>query len=104
MNRTLRFTDTAKAQFIALQKNSRRGLAQQVKTILGYLETDPKHPSLKTHEFTSLKGEQGEKVFEAYVQNKTPGAYRIFWNDGPDVMIKNERRAVITIIAMTPHP
>lgn len=37
------------------------------------------------------------KDFEAYVQNRKPGAYCIFWCYGPK---KNE----ITIIANMPHP
>jgi len=39
----------------------------------------------------------GEKVFTAYAQNRTPGAYRVFWAYGPD-------QETITIIAITPHP
>lgn len=61
------------------------------------METNLRYPSLNTHEFSSLKGHEGEKVFESYVQNKTPGAYRIFWYYGPK---KNE----ITIAAIIPHP
>ena len=38
-----------------------------------------------------------EDVFEAYAENNTPGAYRIFWYYGPG---KNQ----ITILAITPHP
>jgi hypothetical protein len=68
-----------------------------VRKALGYLETNPKHPSLNTHKFTSLTGAQGEEVFEAYAENKTPVAYRIFWHYGPD-------KKQITIIAITPHP
>jgi len=58
---------------------------------------NPRHPGLQTHEFTSLKGPGGEKVFEAYAQQNTPAAYRVFWHYGPN---KNE----ITVIAFTPHP
>jgi len=61
------------------------------------METNLHHPSLQTHEFESLKGAKGEKVFEAYAENKTPAAYRIFWHYGP-----LEKR--ITILAITPHP
>lgn len=39
----------------------------------------------------------GGDVFESYAQNKTPGAYRIFWTYGPS-------KAEITILAITPHP
>jgi hypothetical protein len=44
-----------------------------------------------------MQGENDEEVFEAYAENNTPGAYRIFWHYGPD---KN----MITIVAITPHP
>jgi hypothetical protein len=46
----------------------------------------------------------GEKVFEAYAQNDTPGAYRIFWHYGPDEGSGNKRIAVITVVAIIPHP
>jgi hypothetical protein len=64
----------------------------------GELE-NPKHPGLQTHEFSSIERpyEKSAKVFEAYVQNRTPGAYRLFWCYGPD-------KGEITIIAITAHP
>lgn len=61
------------------------------------LSQNPRHPSLQTHEFTDLKGPNGEKVFEAYAEQRTPAAYRIFWYYGPEPK-------QITIIAITPHP
>jgi hypothetical protein len=64
---------------------------------LGFLETNLRHPSLNTHEFRSLKGPNGEKFFEAYAQQKTPGAYQVFWYYDPE-------RGMITIVAITPHP
>jgi hypothetical protein len=51
-----------------------------------------------------LTGLSGEKIFEAYAQNKTPGAYRIFWHYGPDEIMGKKRTPVITIVAITPHP
>ncbi len=68
-----------------------------VRKSLGYLENNPKHPSLNTHEYNSLTRQFGIKIFEAYAENKTPEAYRIFWHYGPD-------KSEITIIAITPHP
>jgi hypothetical protein len=64
---------------------------------LAYLESNPRHPGLNTHKFTSISGPNGEDIFEAYAENQTPGAYRIFWFYGPG---KN----VITVVAITPHP
>jgi hypothetical protein len=68
-----------------------------VKKTLKFSETNPRHNSLQTHEFTSRKGPNGEKIFEAYAEQNAPAAYRVFWFYGPD---KN----VITILAITQHP
>jgi hypothetical protein len=64
---------------------------------LGYLETNLRHPGLKTHKYSSIKGPRGEEVFEAYAQNQTPQAYRIFWYFGPN-------KGEISVVAITPHP
>ena len=77
--------------------NSKLKKLKAVRKALGYLELNPKHPSLNTHEFTSLSLDFGMKIFEAYAENKTPQAYRIFWCYGP-------QKKQITIIAITPHP
>jgi hypothetical protein len=105
MVRKIVFTPTADTQLTALEKTpSKAALLKQVRKALGYLEIDPHHPGLQTHEFTSLSGAHGEKVFEAYAQNNTPGAYRIFWHYGPDEIKGKKRVSVITIIAITRHP
>ena len=74
-------------------------LFRQVVKCVELLQSNPRHPGLETHEYDSIENpyDPRTKVFEAYVQNRTPGAYRIFWCYGPK---KNE----ITIIAITPHP
>ena len=68
-----------------------------VKKTLRFLAKNPRHNSLQTHEYLSLKGPNGEKIFEAYAEQKTPAAYRVFWYYGPS-------KGSITIIAITPHP
>lgn len=75
------------------------GLFKQVQKSIEFLKSDPKHPGLRTHEYSSLSNpyKNSEKVFEAYAQNRTPGAYRIFWCYGPS-------KQQITIIAITHHP
>lgn len=70
---------------------------QKVLKTLGLMETNLRHPSLNTHKYESLVGANGEEVFEAYVENKIPAAFRVFWHYGPT-------REVITILAITPHP
>jgi hypothetical protein len=105
MLRKIKFTPTADQQFTALESApSKAALFEQVRKAIGYLEIDSHHVSLHTHEFTSLAGANGEKVFEAYAQNNTPGAYRIFWHYGPDEAKEKKRIPVITIVAITRHP
>lgn len=92
------FTPQANADLREIETNpAKKKILKAVRKTLGLLETNLRHPSLQTHEFTSLKGPSGEKVFEAYVQQKTPGAYRVFWYYGPE-------RNQITIVSITPHP
>ena len=98
MSFRLHFAREAQDQLAALRDNA--ALAKRHKAIvsaLGKLENNPRHPSLNTHKFTTRRSENGEDVFEAYAENNTPGAYRIFWHYGPG-------KDVITIIAITPHP
>jgi hypothetical protein len=70
---------------------------KKVRKTLGLLETNPRHPGLSTHQFKSLSGPAGEKVFEAYVEHRTPGAWRVFWYYGPAA-------GMIRILNITPHP
>ncbi len=105
MQRRIKFTPTADEQYSTLESAAAKSaIFEQVRKAIAYLEMDPHHPSLNTHEFTSLTGANGEKVFEAYAQNNTPGAYRIFWHYGPDENKGKKRTPVITIVAITPHP
>ena len=75
------------------------GLFKQVTKCVELLITNPRHPGIQLTNSTALRIHTiGNKKFsEAYAQNRTPGAYRIFWCYGPG---KNQ----ITIIAITPHP
>lgn len=79
-----------------LEAQDDKKLAKVQKT-LGLMQTDLRNRGLQTHKYHSLAGPDGEEVFEAYVENDTPGAYRVFWHYGPG-------REVISIIAITPHP
>ncbi len=70
---------------------------QAVKETIRLLASNPRYNSLQTHEFTSLKGPRGEKVFEAYAEQDTPAAYRVFWYYGLS-------KGQITVVAITRHP
>jgi len=67
-----------------------------VKKALKLLSNNPRHPSLQTHPYYSISGPNGEKIFEAYAEQDTPAAYRIFFYYGP-------KRGEITVFAITPH-
>jgi hypothetical protein len=84
---------------LKLLQNSpdKRNICKAVEKTLGYMETNLRHPSLHTHEYSQFRGERVEKVFESYAQNRTPGAYRIFWHYGPG-------ESIISVVSIIPHP
>ena len=94
----LSFTSSAKQALKELKSSSH--LEKRFKAVskaLKYLAEDPRHPSLQTHQYLSLFGPDGEKVFEAYAEQDTPAAYRIFFYYGCT-------RGEIVVFAITPHP
>lgn len=46
-------------------------------------EMGPTYPGLNSHRYSSVKGPNGEEVWESYVENRTPSAWRIWWIYGP---------------------
>ena len=64
---------------------------------LALMETNLRNPSLQTHKYNAIQGQNGEEVFESYVENRTPAAFRIFWHYGPN-------QQEISVIAITTHP
>jgi len=92
----LSFTPEAKS-VLAKLKDEKHPKLKKVQKTLGYLETNPRHPGLETHEFSSLSGPRGERVFEDYIENRTPAAWRIFWYYGPE-------SGMIRILNITAQP
>lgn len=92
------FTNEADSQLRQLEKSpALKAECKAVKKTLGLMETNLYHPCLNTHKYFSLKGPDGEEIFEAYAQSKRPNPYRIFWFYG-------HKKRQITIIAILPHP
>lgn len=105
MQRQLLFTEEAAGQLLKLKSNpSRKGLCRQVLKTLALLELNTKHPGLHTHEYQSLIGANGERIWEAFAQNQTPGAYRVFFHYGPDTAVGKKHIPVLTIVAIVAHP
>lgn len=98
MKFVLDFTPNAVIHFETLMiDSSNKRIFKEVCKALGYMETNLRHPSLNTHEYHSLKGSGGEKIYVAYAQQNTPGAFRIFWHYGPG-------KGAISIVGITLHP
>jgi hypothetical protein len=79
-----------------LDKDEEKFFKKWVKA-LGYLSANPRHNSLASHEIEDLTRKHGIKIFQSYLENKTPAAGRMFWAYGPD-------KGDITILAVEPHP
>ena len=92
------WTNQSKEEFNRIKSDaSQKKRYKAVKKTIQFLSSNPRHNSLQTHEFSSLKGPNNEKVYVAYAEQKTPAAYRVFWYYGPS-------KEQITIVAITKHP
>jgi hypothetical protein len=92
----LKFTNEATKSLESLEKTDSKKHKKVLKT-LGLMQVNLRHPSLNTHKYDSISGPNDEEVFEAYVENKTSAAFRVFWYYGPNC-------DELTILAITPHP
>ena len=92
----LLFQHAAEEQLVLIERTNPKKHRKVLKC-LALLEHDPRHPGLNSHRYQELDEVHGEKIWESYVDNKTPGAYRVFWHYGPD-------KGELTVVAITPHP
>lgn len=92
---------TPTAQHTIEELRSSKATSVKCKKVLKALkflqELGPAYPGLNCHKYSSLTGPSGEEVWEVYVENHTPTAWRIWWVYGPDA-------DTITIVAVGPHP
>lgn len=93
----LRFTKEAASQLDDLSKGGDQRRLKKVQRALARIEADPRYPGLSSHKYKSVQGPDGQDVWDSYVENNTPSAWRVFWHYGPGA-------DVITILAITPHP
>lgn len=71
---------------------------KKVRKTLRLLEqAGPRHPGLHSHDYQSVPGPDGATLWESYVENKTPSAWRIWWIYGP-------RDGQITVVTIGPRP
>lgn len=72
-------------------------LAKKLFKTLALLQENPRHNSLNSHEIEALSRRAGFKVFQSYLENRTPAAGRLFWAYGP-------AQGQITILSLEQHP
>ena len=74
-----------------------RKLYKKLKKTLGLLAENPRHPGLASHKVQGLSARYRCDIWESYVENRTPGAMRVFWRYGPGAN-------VITLLQLERHP
>ena len=102
----LKISPEAETQYQALVSggNATAAKLKKVQRALARLEADPRYPGLHSHQYENFPGLPNEKIWDSYVENKTPSAWRIFWMYGPNETVDGKEVPVITVVAITPHP
>jgi hypothetical protein len=103
----LRFDDDADRTLTELERGGPSTAAKlaKVRRALAKLQNNPRHPGLNSHLYENFPGLEKVKVWDSYVENNTPTAWRIFWRYGPNEKNdRNEDIAVITVLVIAPHP
>lgn len=106
MQYVLRFTSAAAEAYKQLEGggNATLGKFKKARKALGYLQVNPRHPSLKSHEYENFPGYEKDKVWDSYVENKTPSAWRVYWMYGPNEQDEaGEEIHVITVLQISAH-
>lgn len=92
---------TAEAEKVLVELRARKQFATKLKKVrkaLRLIELEgPPHPGLSSHPYQSVPGPGGAVLWESYVENRTPSAWRFWWIYGPD-------EDAITIVTIGPHP
>jgi hypothetical protein len=91
------FTRLAEGQEAGTLSKGDAKLAKKFFKTLQLLANDPRHNSLQSHEIEPLSRRFGQKVFQSYLENRTPSAGRLYWVYGPNT-------GEITVVGLEPHP
>ena len=60
-------------------------------------EVGPHHPGFCTHPMRTLLGPDRKTIFNSYVENRTPGAWRMYW------IWADEDQTVVYVVSIGPH-
>jgi hypothetical protein len=91
------FTPEATAVLKDLERPECARKLAKVRKALAQLEEDPRYPALRSHRLQSFPSPTGEAVYDSYVENHTPAAWRIYWSYGPEA-------SQLTVHTIGPHP
>jgi hypothetical protein len=84
-------------QLRRIERDDPRKHRKVLKAVRLLRDVGPRHPGLNAHNYRSVTGPNGEDVWEVYVENRTPGAWRLWWCYGEDA-------DTIPLITVGPHP
>ncbi|CCH27388.1 hypothetical protein ABZ816_33020 [Actinosynnema sp. NPDC047251] len=92
---------TAEASAVLEHLRGKQQYAKKLKKIRKALtqleQLGPRYPALRSHQYQSVPGPNGAQLWESYVENNTPSAWRIWW-------IYGLGEDQITIVTVGPHP
>jgi len=71
--------------------------AAKVRKSFAKMQNNIRSKGLSTHEYKTVKGPNGAKIYESYMENDSPNAYRVIWHYGPE-------KGQITVMTVIPHP
>ncbi len=89
----LLLTEEAQQTLDALEGKRRR----RVESCMAKLNQNPRHPGLSSHRYEQFDRVYGQPVWESYVENANPSAWRVWWAYGPS-------QGEITVLMIGPHP
>ena len=95
MAHRLVITDHAQDIIDGLKDDPKR--VKKIVKVLALLEMDHRYPSLASHPYQQLDALYGERIWESYVEQGTPSAWRIWWFFGPE-------DGEITVVDLAKHP
>jgi hypothetical protein len=93
----LQYTAEAEKVIEDLRSPQYRTKLKKVRKALRLLQNPgPSHPGLSSHRYQSVPGPGGAALWESYVENRTPSAWRVWWIYGA--------ADDIVVVTIGPHP
>jgi hypothetical protein len=91
---SISLTPSAQTDLDSIRDPKRR---RRVDRTIVKLADDPGYQGLATHRYEAFDKVYGHNVWESYVENRTPSAWRIWWAYGKE-------QGTIVVLMIGPHP